>query len=229
MKTTQTQEKISVTNNEITKGDRKQIDNGEALSIKLTQIAGKEYKLTALKDKQIINILESSFGSRAIAKVNYFHRGLVICTPNKTPAIEELTREKEGIERTQSHNIKVKIEIETSTLKIVIKGFNPKQDNKTIENLKKENQQIKFIKIARRCDRKGNPASVFEVVIEGNTLPKQILFRGRPKCFEKFIRNLICGKCPKFGHLTKNCLIPTPTCRYCSQDHWIKECTLAKH
>lgn len=74
--------------------------------LELTQIAGGECKVTALTDSQIINILET-FRPRAISKVNYFHGGLVICTPNETPTIEllkELTLNKDGVERTLSHN-----------------------------------------------------------------------------------------------------------------------------
>lgn len=111
----------------------KQTTYMEGIKLKITQIIGDSCKLTAFSNNEIIKFLENCFGCRSIAQVNHSNKGIVICTPNITPAIEELIKEislsNEGVERALMHNITVKIESVKSTMKIMIKGFNPKQDN----------------------------------------------------------------------------------------------------
>lgn len=74
--------------------------------------------------------------------------------------MEELVKEtalnSEGVTIKLAHDITVKIKTVKPTMKIMMKGFNPIQDDKKIEEcLINENKQLKFIKISRHKDRKG--------------------------------------------------------------------------
>ncbi|BFZ19859.1 hypothetical protein BsWGS_22898 [Bradybaena similaris] len=97
----------------------KQIDE-DLPKIKLTQINGETCKLSAFSDKEILNILETCFGHRSFAKINYSNKGTVVATPNKTSAIDSLIREldskREGVTKELTHNMRVRIEAVQPTI-----------------------------------------------------------------------------------------------------------------
>lgn len=52
------------------------IANGEVLKIKITQTSGESCKLTAFTCGEMLKILETSFGHRSIARVNYSNKSV---------------------------------------------------------------------------------------------------------------------------------------------------------
>jgi hypothetical protein len=127
------------------------------------------------------------------------------------------------------YNIKIKININATTMKFVIKGINTTITNEDArKHIEQENTNIKIISLERICSKNMTPTTVIAITIPGNVMPKEIYYKGVLRRTEVFLPPIIqCSRCQSFFHSKKNCKKEV-RCRYCSGAHTFEMCPKAK-